>query len=119
VSRLARLGTIAVLPSKAVEETAHAVAAWPWARRIALTIEPGSGGATTHAVLRDDTPAWGRWLIRHAPQLAGAVLAAVALAALASGLRPSSPLELVAAIASALWWAKLVAPEDSVEEGDR
>lgn len=118
MSRLSRLGTIAALPSKLVEEGAHALAAWPWAHRIALTIEPGAGGASTQAVLAEDTPAWGQWLVRHAPQIAGAVLGAGALWALASGVRPTNPLEVAGTIAAAWWWAKLVAPERAPDTTD-
>jgi hypothetical protein len=118
MSWTARLGTIAALPSKLVEELSHAVAAWPWAERLALTIEPGDGTAATQAVLAEDTPRWGQWLVRHAPQIAGAVLGAIALWALASGVRPSNPLEVAGTIAAAWWWAKLVAPERAPDGGD-
>jgi|APHM01.1.fsa_nt_gi hypothetical protein len=119
MSRLSRLGTIAMLPSKAVEELAHIIAAWPWARRIGVTIEPGNGGAATHAVLDDDTPAWGRWLVHHAPKIAGFVLAVAALGAVSSGVRPQQPIHVAGAVAMAAWWARLVAPEQQTDTEDK
>lgn len=110
MSRLSRLGTVLFLPSKLVEEGCHAVAAWPWADRLSIWVEPGTGTAGVTADVRG-APDWALWLIHHAPQIAGVVLAAAALVAVASGVRPENPLELAAAIAVAGWWAKLVAPE--------
>lgn len=122
MSILNRLGTLVALPSKLVEELCHAAAAYPWAEELALRLQPGEATAATTAVLADDTPRWAHGVIHHAPQIAGGVLGAAALVAVASGVRPSNPLEVAGTIAAAWWWAKLVAPEsrprDSVDNSD-
>jgi len=118
MSRLVRLGTVAMLPSKAVEEAAHAAAAWPWADELALVVRPGDGHAGLRASVDEDTPDWGWWLIHHAPKIAGVVLAVMALWAVASGARPSNPLEVAGSIACAGWWAKLVAPEARADHAE-
>ncbi len=108
---LTRLGTIAMLPSKVVEEGAHAAAAYPWADELALIIRPGSGDAATVVELGEDCPPWVEGVVHHAPKIAGVVLGVAALGAVASGVRPEQPLEVAGAIAMAAWWSKLVAPE--------
>lgn len=115
---LMRLGTLAMLPSKVVEEVSHAAAAWPWASELALVVRPGEGHAGVFVQL-DDAPPWVEGVIHHAPKIAGVVLAAAAIVAVASGVRPEAPLELAGAVALAGWWAKLVAPEGSPKTTDQ
>lgn len=120
MSWTARLETLAALPSTVVEELSHAVAAWPWAEQLTITVKPPDGleaSGSTQAVLAEDTPAWGMWLVHHAPQLAGALLGVGALWALASGVRPTGTLEIAGTIAAAWWWAKLLAPERAPDGG--
>lgn len=107
----ARLGTLASLPLKAFEETCHALAAWPWAERIHIWIDPVTGEAACDVALAEDTPDWGLWLAAYAPMLAGALLAAsTATVALATGVGPQWWGEWLLVASAVVWWAKLTVP---------
>jgi hypothetical protein len=109
-SAYARMTTLLFLPSKLVEETLHALAAWPWADRLAVVVEPATGDAHVQADV-DGAPRWALALIRFAPTIAGVVLGAAAIAAVASGVRPASFGDLVGALFASIWWAALVHPD--------
>lgn len=120
MTRLARLGTLLALPLKVLEESAHAVAMWPWAERIHVWIDPESGTAGCD-VAADNAPGWGLVLAAYAPMLAGALLAAVVAAiAVATGVGPSWWAEWMVVAAAVAWWGKLTVPssEDRVVAGD-
>jgi len=106
-----RLGTLAMLPSKVAEEACHAAVAWWWADELAVIVRPATGTAAVQASFASEPPPRAELLIRHAPKIAGAVLAVAALWAVASGVRPDAPLDIVGTIAAAAWWSRLVAPE--------
>jgi len=114
-SAYARLTTLLMLPSKLVEETLHALAAWPWADRLAVVVEPATGDAHVQADVAG-APRWALALIRFIPTIAGVVLGVAAIAAVASGVRPASPVELLGALCLSIWWAALVRPDPPQEE---
>jgi len=120
MSRLARLGTLLALPVKVIEESAHAIAMWPWAERIHVWIDPETGSAGCD-VAAGDAPDWGLVLAVYAPMLAGALLAAVVAAiAVVTGVGPSWWAEWMVVAAAVVWWGKLTlpSPEDRVVVGD-
>jgi len=110
-----RMTTLLMLPSKAAEEGLHALAIWPWADRLVLSVEPATGTASVEAHA-PGAPAWALAMTRHAPQIAGVVLGVTAMLAVASGVRPASPVELLGALCLSIWWAALVRPDPPQEE---
>jgi len=112
-----RMTTLLMLPSKAAEEGLHALAIWPWADRLVLSVEPATGTASVEAHA-PGAPAWALAMTRHAPQIAGVVLGVTAMLAVASGVRPSTPIDLVLALLLSMWWGKLVAPERAPDNSD-
>lgn len=74
------LCTLLFLPGALLEEALHALGALPWATRVSVELEPGSGTARTRVHYRDGTPAWAIRLGHLLPELV-ASLAGVAVIA--------------------------------------
>jgi hypothetical protein len=71
---------VVLLPARVVEETTHAIAAWPFAEAVYVDLNPWGNVAETQVQFREGTPRWAITVAHVAPELIAAVTGAVVLA---------------------------------------
>lgn len=109
-TRLRPLWALLALPATLAHELAHALASLPWARQLALVVEPGTGRAAVRVDWRDSAGQWARSLAALAPFVAGVFGAVVAIVLWLRGGRPIEPLKY-ALLAG--WWVVFMTPSSS------
>lgn len=112
------------LPAVLLHELAHAVASFPWARRIGIVVEPRTGYAECHVEFRDSAGRWPEIVAGVAPMALGwaAAIVALALWLLDGGEIPSSTMALVKVAVLTTYWVIFMTPSavdgDLVWDGD-
>jgi len=78
-TKLTTTYALLALPATLAHEVTHALASVPWAKQLALVIEPSSGRAVVRVDWRESAGAWGRRVAALAPFAGGLLAGLVAL----------------------------------------
>lgn len=76
--RLTPLLALLSLPPTLAHELTHAVVSLPWARELALVIEPRGAAASVYVDYYDSVPSWAVVAAHYAPLVIGSLLGAAA-----------------------------------------
>jgi hypothetical protein len=108
------------LPGRIVEESLHALGAWPWAEWIRVEVDPQSGTAHTRVQYREGTPQWGISLAYLLPEAVAALSGAAVISWWALGgdvWLPATTLDWVLLSLFGAQWLAVALP--SAADSDR
>lgn len=110
VGRVLRvLAAVVTLPPAVLHEATHAVLAAPYARELAVVVEPAGARAMVGIDWREGVPGWAIWLAAYGPTVLGAMVGGVGAVWLVVGGPASARTWLLSGVL-AVWWAIYMYP---------
>lgn len=110
------LAAVVTLPPAVLHEATHAVLAAPWARELAVVVEPRTAQAFVGIDWRPNVPAWAVWMAHYGPLLVGSLVGLAGAGWLLAGHHPGSARSWLLSGLLAVWWVIYTTPSQDDRE---